>query len=64
MRNSHELRQSRSANDGVVSAVEARHLEPQELSSIVFRSSKGDWHVDVSEWILSFGRHDAEKGSV
>jgi hypothetical protein len=60
----HELRQSRPTNDGVVSAVEACYLEPQELSSVVIRSSKGDWHVDVSEWIFSFSRHDAEERSV
>jgi hypothetical protein len=64
MRNGHELRQSRPADDGVVSAVEACRLEPQELGYVVFQSSEGDRHVDVSEWIFSFSRHDAEKRSV
>jgi hypothetical protein len=64
MRNGHELRQSRPADDGVVSTVEACYLEPQELGSVVFWSSKGDRHVDVSEWIFSFSRHDAEERSV
>jgi hypothetical protein len=36
MRNSYELRQSWSFDDGVVPAVEARHLDPQELGSVVF----------------------------
>jgi hypothetical protein len=64
MRNGHELRQSRPPDDGVVSAVEVCHLEPQELGSVVLRSSKGDRHVDVAQWIFSFGRHDAEEGCV
>jgi hypothetical protein len=62
--NGHELRQSRPADDGVVSAVEVRHLEPQELSSVVFRSFEGDRHVDVSQWIFSFSRHNAEERNV
>jgi hypothetical protein len=48
MWNGHELRQSWPADDGVVPAVEVGHLEPQEFSSVVFRSSEGDCHVDVS----------------
>jgi hypothetical protein len=64
MRNGYELRQSRPADDGVVPAVEIRHLEPQVLGSVVLRSSEGDRHVDVSERILSFSRHDAEERSV
>jgi hypothetical protein len=64
MRNGHELRQSRPSDDGIVSAVEVRHLEPQELGSIVLRSSEGDWHVDVAQRIFSFSRHDAEERSV
>jgi hypothetical protein len=64
MWNGHEFRQSRPTDDGVVSAVETRYLEPQELGSVVFRSSKGDRHVDVSEWVFSFSRHNAEKRSV
>jgi hypothetical protein len=64
MQNGHELRQSRPADDGIVSAVEVCHLEPQELGSVVFRSSEGDRHVDVSQWIFSFSRHDAEERSV
>jgi hypothetical protein len=35
MQNSHELRQSRPSDDGVVPTVEARHLEPLELGSVV-----------------------------
>ena len=34
MRNSHEFRQSWSSDDGVIPAVEARHLEPQEHDSV------------------------------
>jgi hypothetical protein len=64
MWNGHELRQSRPSDDGVVSAVEVRHLEPQELGSVVFRSSEGDRHVDVAQRIFSFSRHNAEEGSV
>jgi hypothetical protein len=40
--NGHELRQSRPADDGVVSTVKVRHLEPQEFGPVVFRSSEGD----------------------
>jgi hypothetical protein len=47
VRDGHEFCQSRSPNDGVVSAIEARHLEPQELSSIVLWGPEGDEHVDV-----------------
>jgi hypothetical protein len=64
MWNGHEFRQSRPADDGVVFAVEVRHLKPQELGSVVFQSSEGDRHVDVSQWIISFSRHDAEERSV
>jgi hypothetical protein len=64
MWNGHELRQSRPADDGVVPAIEVCHLEPQELGSVVFRSSEGDQHVDVSQWIFSFSRHDAKERSV
>jgi hypothetical protein len=64
VRNGHEFCQSWPANDGVVSAVETRHLEPQELGSVVFRSSKDNGHVDVSERVLSFGRHNAEERGV
>ena len=64
MRNSHELRQSRSSDDGVVPVVEARHLEPQELDSVVLWGSKGDGQVDVSKWVLPFSRNDAEEGSI
>jgi hypothetical protein len=62
--NDHELYQSWPANDGVVSAVETCHLEPQELGSIVFRSSKGNMHVDVSERVFSFGQHNVEERGV
>jgi hypothetical protein len=64
VRKGHELHQSQPADDGVVSAVEMCHLEPQELGSVVLRSPKGDEHVDVSEWVLSFGRHDTEEGCI
>jgi hypothetical protein len=64
MRNDHELRQSWSTDDGVVSAVETCHLEPQELGSVVLRSPEGDGHVDVPEWVFSFSRHDSEEGSI
>jgi hypothetical protein len=64
MRNGHELRQFRPPDDGVVSTVEVRHLEPQELGSVVLRSSEGDRHVDVAQRIFSFSRHDAEERSV
>jgi hypothetical protein len=46
--NSHEFHQSWSSNDGVIPIVEACHLKPQELSSIVLWGSKGDGQVDVS----------------
>jgi hypothetical protein len=45
-------------------AVETCHLEPQELGFLVLRSPKGDRHVDVPEWVLSFGRHDTEEGCI
>jgi hypothetical protein len=64
VRNGHEFCQSWPADDGIVSAVETHHLEPLELGSVVFRSSKGDWHVDVSKRVFSFGRHNAEERSV
>jgi hypothetical protein len=64
MRNGHELRQPRPPDDGVVSAVEVRHLEPQDIGYVVLRSSEGDRHVDVAQRIFSFSRHDAEEGCV
>jgi hypothetical protein len=64
MWNSHELCQSWSSDDGVVPVVETRHLEPQELGLVVLWGSKGDGHVDVSEWVLPFSRHDAEEGCI
>jgi hypothetical protein len=64
VRNGHEFCQSWPADDGVVSAVETCHLKPQELGSVVFRSSKGNMHVDVSERVFSFGRHNAEERGV
>jgi hypothetical protein len=64
MWNDHELRQSSPADDGIVFAVEVCYLEPQELGSVVFRSSEGDRHVDVSQWVFSFSRHDAKERSV
>jgi hypothetical protein len=62
--NGHEFHQSRPTDDGIISTVEAHHLEPQELGSIVFRSSKGNRHVDVSKRVFSFGRHNVEERSV
>jgi hypothetical protein len=64
MRNGHEFCQSRPPDDGVVPAVEVRHFEPQELGSVVIRSSEGDGHVDVAQRVFSFSRHDAEERSV
>jgi hypothetical protein len=64
VRNGHEFCQHWPADDGIVSAVETRHLEPQELGSVVYRSSKGDGHVDVPERVSSFGRHNAEERGV
>jgi hypothetical protein len=64
MWNGHALCQSWPTDDGVVPAVEVGYLEPQELGSLVFRSSEGDRHVDVSQWIFSFSRHDAKERSV
>jgi hypothetical protein len=64
MRNVHELCQSRPVDDGVVSTVEACHLEPQELGSIVIQSREGDGHVDVPEWVLPFSWHNTEEGSI
>jgi hypothetical protein len=64
VRDDHELCQSSPADDGVVSTVETCRLEPPELASVVFRSSKGNMHVDVSERVLSFGRHNAEERGV
>jgi hypothetical protein len=40
MRNGHEFGQSRPPDDGVIPTVEVRHFEPQELGSVVLRSSK------------------------
>jgi hypothetical protein len=62
--NSHEFCLPWSSNDGVVPAIEARHLKPQELSSVVLWGSKGDRHVDVFQWVLHFGQHDAEERSI
>ena len=53
-----------SADDGVVPAVEVCHLKPQELGSVVLRSSEGDRHVYVAQWIFPFSRHDAKEGCV
>jgi hypothetical protein len=64
VRNSHEFRQFWSSKDGVVPAVKARHIEPQELGFVVLWGSKGDGQVDVSKWVFPFGRHDAEEGSI
>jgi hypothetical protein len=64
MWNDHELCQSRPVDDAVVSTVEARHLNPQELGSVVLRSPEGDGHVDVPEWVLPFSWHDTEEGSI
>jgi hypothetical protein len=64
MRNGHEFCQSRPPDDGVVPAVKLRHFEPQELGPVVLRSSEGDQHVDVAQWVFSFSRHDAEERSV
>jgi hypothetical protein len=64
MRNGHELCQSRPADDGVVSAVEACHLEPQEFGFVVLGSPEGDGHVDVPERVLPFSWHDTEEGSI
>jgi hypothetical protein len=61
---SHEFRQPWFSNDGIVPAIEARHLKPQELSLVVLWGSKGDRHVDVSQWVLPFGWHDAEERSI
>jgi hypothetical protein len=61
---SHEFCQSWSSNDGVVPAIEACHLKPQELGYVVLWGSKGDRQVDVSEWVFPFGRHNAEEGSI
>jgi hypothetical protein len=62
--NGHEFFQSWSSNDGVVPAIETCHLKPQEHNSIILWGSKGDRHVDVSHWVLPFGRHDAEERSI
>src|SRR5688500_5254239 len=59
VRNGHEFGQSRPPDDGVVPAVEVRHLEPQELGSVVLRSSEGDRHVDVAQRVFPFCWHDA-----
>ena len=40
------------------------HFEPQELGSVVLRSSEGDRHVDVTQRVFPFRRHDAEERSV
>jgi hypothetical protein len=61
---SHEFCQPWSSDDGVVPAIKVCYLKPQELSLIVLWGSKGDGHVDVSQWVLPFGRHDAEERSI
>jgi hypothetical protein len=58
--NCHEFCQSWSSNDGVVPAIETRHFKPQELNSVVLWGSKGDGHLDVSQWVLSLSGHGAE----
>ena len=58
------LGQSWSPDDGVVPAVEVRHFEPQELGSVVLRSSEGDGHVDVAQRVFALSRYDAEEGGV
>jgi hypothetical protein len=64
VRNGHEFCQSWPADYGVVSTVKTCHLEPQELGSVVFRSSKGNMHVDASERVFSFGRHNSKERGV
>jgi hypothetical protein len=64
VRDGHEFRQPRSSNNGVVPTIETCHLKPQEPSSVVLWGSNGDGHVNVSKWVLSFGRHDAEERSI
>jgi hypothetical protein len=64
MGNGHEFGQPRPPDDGVLSAVEVRHFEPQELDPVVLRSSEGDGHVDVAQRVFPFSRHDAKEGSV
>jgi hypothetical protein len=64
VRNGREFCQSWPTDDGVVPAVETCHIEPQELGSVVFRSSKGDGHVGVPERVFSFSRHNAEERGV
>jgi hypothetical protein len=61
---SHEFCQPWSSNDGIVPSIKMHHLKPQELSSVVLWGSKGDGHVDVSQWVLHFGRHDVEERSM
>jgi hypothetical protein len=64
VRDGHEFCQSWSPNNGVVPAVETRHLEPQELSSVVLWGSEGDGHVDVTYWVISFCQHDAKERGI
>jgi hypothetical protein len=64
VRDGHEFCQSRSHDDGVVSAVETRHLEAQELGLIVLWGSKSDGHVNVTQRVLSLGRHDTKEGGI
>jgi hypothetical protein len=52
MRDGHEFFQSRPPDDGVLPAVEVGHFEPQELGSVVLRSSEGDGHVDVAQRVF------------
>jgi hypothetical protein len=62
VRYDHEFFQSQSPDGGVLSVVETCHLETEELSPIVLWGSKSDKHVDVSQRVLSLGRHDTEEG--
>jgi hypothetical protein len=39
------------------------HQNPQ-LGLIALTGPEGDEHVDVPEWVLPFGRHDAEERSI
>jgi hypothetical protein len=64
VRGGHEFRQPWSPNNGVVPAIEARHLKPQELSSVVLWGSKGDRHVDVPQRVLPLGQHNAKERSI
>jgi hypothetical protein len=43
----HELGQSRSLDDGVISTLEPSYLDAQELGSIVVGSTEGHSHEEV-----------------